>query len=98
MKPNTILTSTEINQGCRLGLDSHDDTSYAGKHVRVLEHVQGRECIIHSFHDSYKHIDKISIINGVLAYDIGTGESYILILNQALDFRHTMKYSLLSVN
>ena len=63
-----------------------------------MKHVQGRECIVHQFHDSYNPIDNISIINGALAYYIGIGESYILILNQALDFRHIMEHSLLSVN
>ena len=72
LQPNPILTSTELNQGCRLGLDSHADTSCAGRHVRVLEHVQGRECIVHPFYDSYKPIERISIINGALAYDTGT--------------------------
>ena len=43
-------------------------------------------------------MDKIGIINGALAYDTGDGETYILILNQALDFRNTMEHSLLSVN
>ena len=98
IQPNPVLTSTKLNQGCRLGLDSHADTSCAGRHVRVLEHVQGRECIVHPFHGSYRPIDRMSIINGALAYDTGIGENYILILNQALDFRYSMEHSLLSVN
>ena len=64
----------------------------------VLKHVQGREFIVHQFHDSRMHIDKISIINGDLANDTGTGKSYILILYQVLDFRHAMEHSMLSVN
>ena len=35
------------------------------------------KCIIHPFHDSYKPIDRISIINGALAYDTETGKIYI---------------------
>ena len=74
MKPNPILTSTGVNQGCQLGLDSHADASCAGKHVSFLENVQGREFIVHPFLDSYKPIDKISIINDSLVYDTGTRE------------------------
>ena len=97
-QPNPILSESELNNGCRLGLDSHTDTSCAGKHVRVLEYVHGRECIVQPFNDSYSPIDKVNIINGALAYDTGSGETFILILNQDLDFRNSMEHSLLSVN
>lgn len=75
------LSDDELNHGCNLGLDSHVDTSCAGRHVRVLEYVDGRECIVQPFNDGYKPIKNIGIVNGALAYDVGNGETYILLLN-----------------
>ena len=47
------LTEEELTVGCRLGLDSYADTTCAGKHVRVIEHVEGKVCDVYPFNDSY---------------------------------------------
>ena len=92
------LSDDELNCGCNLGLDSHADTLCAGQHVRVLEYIDGRECVVQPFNDGYKPIKNIGIVNGALAYDVGNGETYILLLNQALDFCDSMEHLLLLVN
>ena len=66
--------------------------------MKVLEYINGRECVVQPFNDGYKPVKNIGIINGALAYDVGNGETYILLLNQALDFRDSMEHLLLLVN
>ena len=92
------LSSQEMNDGARLGIDSHADITCAGKHVKIMEVIHGKSCTVHPFNDSYKPMENISIINGVTAVDTSNGETYILELNHAMDFTRTMTNSLLCPN
>lgn len=88
------LTPIEQKAGCRLGIDTHADTTCAGRHVRILEHIQGSTYNVSPF--TGPAIKDIGMINGALAVDREDGQGgYILELNNALDFTKTMEHSLL---
>ena len=92
------LTEDELAKGCRLGLDSHADMTCIGRHAYVLEVYQGKTCNVFPFNDSYDPIKNINTVNAAFAYDTGEGQTYILELNQCLDFSETMEHSLLCPN
>ena len=89
------LTLDELENGCRLGIDTHADSSCAGKHVRVLEYISGRTYSVTPFHDSYSPKTDVGMINGVVAVDRSDGGGYILELNNFLDFTTSMNDSIL---
>jgi hypothetical protein len=37
------LTDQEMNDGCRLGIDSFANTCVAGKHAHVIDFIKGKE-------------------------------------------------------
>ena len=92
------LTEDELLQGCRLGLDSHADVHCIGRHARIIDIFEGRICNVQPFNDSYEPMKGIKTTNAAFAYDTDQGETYILEVNQALDFSDTMKHSLLCTN
>ena len=92
------LTQKETLEGCRLGLDSHSDTSCLGKHAHILEVVEGKLCEVYPFCNSYSPTCDVPVVNGALAYDDEMGNTYILIVNQALYFGDKMEHSLLCTN
>ena len=90
----TSLSKTELETGCRMGIDSHADTSCAGRHVRILEHIDGASYNVSPFNGPA--ITGIIMINGAIAVDREDGQGgYILELNIALNFTETMEHSLL---
>ena len=92
------LSDKELMEGCRLGLDSHADMSCVGRHAHILEVYHGKRCNVYPFDDSYEPIRNINTVNAAFAYDTDQGETYILVLNQCLDFSATMEHSLLCPN
>ena len=92
------LTEDQLQEGCRLGADSHADISVAGKHARVLSTVDGHVCTVHPFHDGYSPKKNVKLVNVAYAYDAHDGHTYILILNQCLDFTDDMEHSLFCTN
>lgn len=92
------LSHEERIQGCRLGLDSHADISCVGKHARILEVVEGQSCTVRPFNDSYKPIQNVQTVNAAFAVQDIHGHSYILVVNQALNFANTMEHSILCTN
>ena len=95
---NPSLSEQELHDGCRLGLDSHADVSCVGKHAHILETFTGRTCNVQPFNDSYKPMRGIKTVNAAFAYDHDDGITYILTVNQALDFSQSMIHSLLCPN
>ena len=89
------LTLIELTDGCRLGIDTHADSSCAGKHVRILEYISGKTYSVSPFHDSYSPKTDVGIINGAVAVDRPDGGGYILELNNFLDFTNSMNDSIL---
>ena len=107
VKPNYIsgstavsvsLTDDELRTGCRLGLDTHADVSCIGRHGRVMEVLEGQHCTVYPFNDSYKPMQKVEVVNAAFAVDTELGPTYILKVNQALDFTGSMANSLLCTN
>ena len=82
----------------RLGCDSHADISCAGSDALVLEFIEGRTCTVHPFNETYRPKEKVQLCNVAFAFDTAEGETYILKLNQCLDFRDEMHNSLVSTN
>ena len=95
---NPSLTDDELRNGCRLGIDSHADVSCVGKHAKILEVFSGRTCNVQPFNDSYTPMRDIYTVNAAFAYDTDNGRTYILNVNQALDFTQSMEHSLLCPN
>ena len=77
-KFSPTLTPRELEEGSRLGLDSHADVSCVGKHARILERFSGRSCSVRPFNDSYKSMDNIQTVNTAFAHDTADGRTYIL--------------------
>ena len=90
-----LLTTQQKSEGCRLGIDTHADSSCAGKHVRILEFIDGKRYNVTPFHDSYRPQENIGLVNGIVAVDKENGEGYILELNNFLDFTKDMEHSIL---
>ena len=97
-KKNYNLNKEELICGCRLGLDSHADVSCVGKHGRVLEVIEGQTSVVRPFNNKYKPIHNVQTVNAAFAIDTNNGETYILHLNQCLDFRSSMEDSILCTN
>ena len=57
------LSEVELIQGCRLGIDTHADSSCAGRHVRPLEFISGKKFSVTPFHDSYAPKSDVGMIN-----------------------------------
>ena len=89
------LTECEQKTGSRLGIDTHADSSCAGRHVRPLEYIHGKKFSVTPFHNSYEPKKNVGMINGVVAVDIEDGTGFILELNNFLDFTQSMEDSIL---
>ena len=92
------MTDDELLNGCRLGLDSHADMTCIGKHARILETYYGKVCNVFPFNDSYEPLKNVHTVNAAFAYDSDDGQTYIIEVNQCLDFSETMEHSLLCTN
>ena len=95
---NPTLTDKELKEGGRLGLDSHADVSCIGKHGRILERFSGQTCSVKPFNDSYQPMRNIETVNAAFSYDTMSGQTFILQVNQALNFTKSMEHSLLCPN
>ena len=80
------LTEEELRAGCRLGLDSHADMTCVGRHAHIHEIYHGKLCNVFPFNDSYEPIKDITTVNAAFAYDTDEGQTYIIELNQCLNF------------
>ena len=77
-----------------MGIDSHADTSCAGRHVRILEHIDGIQFNVSPF--TGPPLTNVGMINGIVAVDREDGQGgFILEFNNALDFTNSMEHSLL---
>ena len=67
-------------------------------HAHIYEYITGRQCTVKPFNDSYEPKQKVGIVNCAYVYDTDTGQTYILQVNNMLDFCHKMEDSILSTN
>ena len=74
-----------MRDGCRLGLDSHADTTCVGRHAAILEVIEGQTVEAVPFAKSIGSVSNLPIVNAALAYDHPLdGQTYILVCNQAI--------------
>ena len=97
-KKQRPLSSRELLNGCRLGIDSHADISCLGRHARITQYHDGINCSVQPFNDGYKPITNVSIADGAFAADSPDGTSAILHINHALDFTSSMEHLILCTN
>ena len=64
-----LLSPTELNEGCLIGLDSWADTSCMGKHAFVRDFVEGKIVSASGFSSNLQTLNNIPIANCSLAYD-----------------------------
>jgi len=80
-------------------LDSHADTCCAGSNCVVIEHT-GKVCNVVGFNRNTPNdeLKGIPVVKAATAYDAPTGETFIIILAQALYLGEYLDYSLLCPN
>ena len=82
----------------RCELDSHADTTVAGANCTVL-HFTGKECNVSPFRDDYEPISKVKICTAATAWQSPhTGQTYILVFNEALWMGDFMSHYLINPN
>ena len=83
-KFNPKLSSTDPEQGCRLGLDSHADMSCVGKHAKILERLP-RTAMVSGFTTELGNPLRVPIVTAAIAYeDEYSGKVYTLVIHNAL--------------
>ena len=91
-----VADTNETRQG-RCEMDSHADTCVAGNNCTVLEYT-GRNATVEAYTPDYPS-KEIPIATVATAYDCpDSGETYVLIINEALYFGDTLSFSLLCPN
>ena len=91
-----ILTSEELHDGGRLGIDTWADTSCAGKHAYVEEFIEGASVTATGFTHSLGKLENLPIANVVYAYDYNDGTTILLENNNAIYLGDAMNDSLLN--
>ena len=93
---DSVSTSTCIHGRCEL--DSHADTTVAGSNCVIL-HYTGKECDVSPYTDDYESINNVPIVHAATAWQSPeTGQTYILVFNEALWMGKTMDHSLINPN
>lgn len=92
------LTPLELQNGCRLGTDSHAEVTCYGRHARITHVHEGMTSNVSPFHDSYAPMQNVKFANACFAYDAEDGKTYILHHYYGLDFTHNMNDSILCTN
>ncbi len=80
-----------------LELDSHADTTCAGANCRIIEYTD-KACHVSAFSQHYGELENIPVVKAGTAYDAPTGETFILVLGQALYLGDYIGHSLLCPN
>ena len=79
-------------------IDTHADISVAGANFVVLEYT-GKECDVSPYRDDYTPIHNVPIVHAATAWQSHqTGQTYILVVNEALWMGDTLKDTLLNPN
>jgi hypothetical protein len=82
----------------QMELDSHADTIVCGANC-IITHFTGKECDVSPYTDTYEAIKSVPIVQAATAYDNPeTGETSILILNEAIWMGDKMDHTLVNPN
>ena len=76
----------------RSELDSHADTTVAGKNYVILRY-KYCSCGVATFSDKYTPMKDVLIVSAATGYTSANGRNYILVFNEALyikDMQHTL--------
>ena len=96
-------TSRTTNDGSiatygRMELDSHADTIVLGRNAIILQYTS-RECDVSPYSDAYEPIRNVPIVTGATAVTSATtGETLILVFNEAIWMGAQLDHSLLNPN
>jgi len=89
---------TGYGKEARCELDTRADTTCAGINCRPVYYT-GQHCEAYGFHSDLSPINNVPIATVATAWsDPHTGESYIIIINEALYFGDGMDHSLVNPN
>ena len=82
----------------RIELDSHADSIVAGGNCCIM-HYTARECDVSPYRDDYSPIKNVPIVQAATAYQSEyTGQTYILIFNEALWMGDAIPHTLINPN
>lgn len=91
---NVILTSEEMKNGCRCGIDTHADTCVVGKHAHIISQVHGKSVQAEPFSPSLGALSDLPIVHAAVAYDdLINGTTTILEANHSIyvsDMEHCL--------
>ena len=99
----TAAASTKANRKAaitygRCELDSHADTIVAGSNCTILQYT-GKVCDVSPYRDDYAPVSNVPIVSAATAWQSSfTGETYILVFNEALWMGDSMDTSLINPN
>jgi hypothetical protein len=97
----TILSSkkrgAKVVHG-QIELDSHADTIVCGANCTIMSYT-GKECDVSPYTDAYERMKSVPIVRAGTAYDSPTtGETFILIFNEAIWMGDKMDHTLVNPN
>ena len=79
-------------------MDSHADTIVAGRNCIILQYT-GKECDVAPYRDDYEAVRNIPIVHAATGWQSPvTGQTYILVLNEALWMGDQLENTLLNPN
>lgn len=82
---NPFLSLQEMQSGCRLGIDSHADTTCVNHHAFIQEIVEGQTVDAVPFDSSIGKLEDLPIVHAILAVDNNlTHETHLLRLNNSI--------------
>ena len=86
--PNTVASNEA---------DTNADTCCLGKNFIPLAYTN-RSADVYPYTDSYKPLENVPIVTAATAYDHEDGQTYILVVNEALYYGTKMNHSLINPN
>ena len=92
------MTDHAVDESAQCELDTRADTICAGKNFHALAFT-GQSCNVKGFHDSFDLLKNIPVARVATAVrNAESGQTYILIVNEALYFGPSMDHSLINPN
>ena len=82
----------------QIEMDSHADTIVCGANCAVMYYT-GKQCDVSPYTDAYEAIKSVPIVQAGTAYDnTETGETFILVFNEAIWMGDKMEHTLVNPN
>ena len=104
-RPRLLAQANTLSNICppspidaQIELDTHADTCVLGTNFIIL-HYTGRVCDVSPYSSEYESVKNVPIVSGATAWtDRQTGETYILIVHEALWMADRLSHSLINPN